>query len=145
MSNNKSLIEIAVELMKSKRGAKKLSEIIKEVATVKGYSTEDFEPKVGAFFADMVASGKFVYLGENVWDLKERQPFKMSEYDFVITGEIEDYVEAEDEVSKKSGKKGKDDLEDSIEEDDSESIDEDEFNYPDNEYEDDYGDGDAKE
>ncbi len=124
MSDNKSLVEVAVELMKSKRGAKKLSEIVKEVATIKGFSLDEFNLRVGAFLTDLAASGKFVYLGNNIWDLKERQPFKMSEYDFAITGEIEALPVSKDKEVKEK---------------------QDEFDYPDSEYEDDYSDGNITE
>ncbi len=129
MNNHKSMIEIAVELMESKKGAQKFSKLIEDVATMKGLSKEEFMEYAGDFYSDIVSCGLFVCLGDGMWDLKKRQPFGIGEYEFAMSGE---YAVLNDEKEKEK-------------ESNDEEDDDDEYDFSDIKSEDDYSDGDAKE
>lgn len=93
--NTDSLLETAIKLLQSKKKPKKLKEIIKETMTKKGYSLEEAKVLAPQFILDFMASGYFVYCGDDSWDLKERQPINMLDKD---GGDFEDRLDELDEV-----------------------------------------------
>ena len=97
MYNIDSLLEIAVKLLQSKKKPKKLKEIVKEVMTKKGYTAEQIKELAPQFMLDFMASGYFVYCGDDTWDLKDRQPVAMLDKDggdFEYTSDDLDEVKA---------------------------------------------------
>ena len=97
MYNVDSLLEIAVKLLQSKKKPKKLKEIVKEVMTKKGYTAEQIKELAPQFMLDFMASGYFVYCGDDTWDLKDRQPVAMLDKDggdFEYTSDDLDEVKA---------------------------------------------------
>ncbi len=119
MTKNKSFIDYAVLFMQKKRGAKQFEEIAAFVAEQKGMSKEEFSSHLGSFLTDMLGSGKFIFLSDGKWDLKERQPSKLAEYEEKVNVK-EENANTKEELIKKTKK---------------------EFTYSDKEYEDDYSDG----
>ncbi len=71
--NTDSLLEIAIKLLKTKKKPKKLKEIIKETMQKKGYTLDEAKDLIPQFILDFQTSGYFVYLGDDEWDLKDRQ------------------------------------------------------------------------
>ena len=97
MYNVDSLLEIAVKLLQSKKKPKKLKEIVKEVMTKKGYTADEIKELAPQFMLDFMASGYFVYCGDDTWDLKDRQPVAMLDKDggdFEYTSDDLDEVKA---------------------------------------------------
>lgn len=99
--NNESLLEIAVNLMKSKKKPKSLKEITNEVFQVKGTDSQENLAELKAQFqTDFMISGFFVCCGENakgqtLWDLKSRQPSTLNDKD----GNFDDlYADDEDVI-----------------------------------------------
>ncbi len=72
---SKSLIEIAYEFVESHKGSVNFSEIWEHVKKVSGLTEEEASRKAGQFFTNMMLDGRFVTLGENEWDLRERHTF----------------------------------------------------------------------
>ena len=72
---SKSLIEIAYEFVSKHDGSVNFSEIWEYVKKESGMSEEDASKKAGQFFTNMMLDGRFVTLGENEWDLRERHTF----------------------------------------------------------------------
>ena len=72
---SKSLIEIAYEFVSSHEEAVNFSQIWEYVKEKSGLSEEDANKKAGQFFTNMMLDGRFVTLGENEWDLRERHTF----------------------------------------------------------------------
>ena len=72
---SKSLIEIAYEFVASHKGSVNFSEIWEHVKKVSEMSEEEASRKAGQFFTNMMLDGRFVTLGENEWDLRERHTF----------------------------------------------------------------------
>ena len=114
-----SLLEIALKLMEQKRGAQNIRSLIKEALEMKGVDDPNGELAT-QLYIDITTSSKFVYMGNEEWDLKERQ--SLDEFDkdgSAFNSKDEEYVEDEDEED--------DDLdEDDLDEDDEESDDEEE-------------------
>lgn len=112
-----SLLEIALKLMEQKRGAQNIRSLIKEALEMKGVDDPNGELAT-QLYIDITTSSKFVYMGNEEWDLKERQ--SLDEFDkdgSAFNSKDEEYVEDEED----------DDLdEDDLDEDDEESDDEEE-------------------
>lgn len=72
MANNeqyKPMVEIAEEIIR-KNGKQNLYSLINRVAEIKGFSSDDAEKSV-LLYLDMTLSSRFVYCGNDEWDLKE--------------------------------------------------------------------------
>lgn len=73
-----SLLEVAIILMEQKRAPQAIRSLIKEVFEMKGI--EDNDSSLAAqLYIDITTSSKFVYMGNEEWDLKSRQ--SLDEYD----------------------------------------------------------------
>lgn len=72
---SKSLIEHAYELIAKNNGPVNFKEIWAYVKEQSGMSEEEAAKKAGQFFTNMMLDGRFVTLGENEWDLRERHTF----------------------------------------------------------------------
>ncbi len=70
-NENLSNIELIDTYLKSTQDAKTLEEIINYVSTNRNIDSQDIET-INQLYLDMTTSGKYVYVGENKWDLKER-------------------------------------------------------------------------
>jgi DNA-directed RNA polymerase subunit delta len=81
MTTHKSMIETAVEIVKRKRSPQKFDKIFKEVAEELAFNEEQMATKISDFYNDLSLSGVFVYMGDNEWDLKDRQPVELWEKD----------------------------------------------------------------
>jgi len=66
-----AMIDIAEIILKESNEPLEIKEIIKKVAEIKKISENDFE-KITQLYMDITQSGKFVFCGEEKWDLKER-------------------------------------------------------------------------
>lgn len=66
---NKSMVEIAEDILKSE-GKKNIYDLLETVASLKSISKEDTE-KLTQLYIDMTLSAKFVFCGNDEWDLKE--------------------------------------------------------------------------
>ena len=73
-----SLLEVAVMLMEQKRAPQSIRALIKEVLEMKGLDDED-STLAAQLYIDLTTSSKFVYMGNEEWDLKSRQ--SLDEYD----------------------------------------------------------------
>ena len=72
---SKSLIEYAYELIAKNKGSVNFKDIWAYVKEQSGMSEEEASRKAGQFFTNMMLDGRFVTLGENEWDLRERHTF----------------------------------------------------------------------
>lgn len=73
-----SLLEVAIYLMEQKRTVQNIYSLIKEVLEMKGLDDED-KSLSAELYVDITTSSKFVFVGEDNWDLKSRQ--KLEEFD----------------------------------------------------------------
>lgn len=98
---NKSMIEVAEQLMLRKKTPQSFRKLAQEVSEVMGMSEEELMRVIARFYADLTLSGKFVNVGGDKWDLKFRQKFEIADLQFQYDDEatVDDYEEEdEDEV-----------------------------------------------
>ncbi len=108
MENQKSLIEIALEIMEKSNAPLNIYTLIKETLSEKGLDDPDGS-LAAKLYTDISISSKFVYMGEDNWDLKSRQSLdqfdkdgssfisKDEEYQDEDDSEDEDLYDDEDE------------------------------------------------
>ena len=112
-----SLLEVAVQLMEEKNGSMEINELIAKVLEVKGLEDLDGSLKT-QLYVDITTSSKFVYMGENTWDLKIRQPLEQFDKDGSAFNNKEDeYIEDDEDIEE----------DDAIEEDDDDDQDDDDL------------------
>ena len=75
-----SMIEVAESLMLQKKKPQSIRNLIKEVIEMKGIDANDAD-KIAQLYIDITTSAKFVYCGEDTWDLKERQSLELWDRD----------------------------------------------------------------
>ena len=77
-----SMLEAAEFLIKRKIKPQKFSKIAKEVFETIGVDDdEDLVARTAQLYTDLSLSGKFVAMGDDLWDLKSRQPYETADYD----------------------------------------------------------------
>ncbi len=152
-SSQMSMLEVACMLMEKKRTKQSIKKIIKEVLEIKGIDDEDGDI-AAQLYVDITTSSRFVYMGNEEWDLKERQSLDEWDKDGSAFNEAED-EEEEDEVTADDYILSEEDEEDEIEEVEDDEIEsqeiaeddeeEDEIIYTDSIDNDDYMDEDTYE
>lgn len=88
-----SMIEVAEYLMSQKRKPQKFMTLAKEVAEMKGFNAEDNLEVIAQFYTDIILSSKFVYRGDETFDLKNRQIIDLYDKDSAYFNEGLDEVE----------------------------------------------------
>ena len=127
---SKSLIEIAYEFVASHKGSVNFSEIWEHVKKVSGLTEEEASHKAGQFFTNMMLDGRFVTLGENEWDLRERHTFDKVHIDMrdvysdVQTSDDDSEEEEEEVEYNKVFEEPKEDSDEDVEEKSEESSEE---------------------
>lgn len=92
-----SLLEVAVKLMEQKRSVQNIKSLIKEVLEMKGITDEDGEYTT-QLYIDITTSSKFVYMGNDEWDLKSRQSLDEFDKDGSAFNSKSDEYEEDDEI-----------------------------------------------
>ena len=92
-TNEQSPIDLAETILQASREPIDLYDLYDEVAKRHGESPS--AERLNAFFAELTTSAKFVYMGDNSWDLKRRQKIELWEKDGSFFNE---YTEVEDAV-----------------------------------------------
>lgn len=96
-SKEKSLLEVAIELLEMKRKPQKIMNILKEVMEIKGVKASLAKELAPQFLLDFMQSGYFVYCGDDCWDLKDRQPTSVLDKE---GGDFTDIYEDDEDVKK---------------------------------------------
>ncbi len=117
-----SLLEVAVKLMEQKRSVQNIKNLIKEVLEMKGLTDEDGEYTT-QLYIDITTSSKFVYMGNDEWDLKSRQSLDEYDKDGSAFNSKEDDAFDEDEIDNLD-EEDLDELDDEDEEENDEDSDE---------------------
>lgn len=123
---SKSLIEYAYEFVSKHKDSVNFKEIWEYVKKEAGLSEEEANKKVGQFFTNMMLDGRFITLGENEWDLRERHVFDKVHIDMrdvysdvqTSDDDIEEKDEEEEEYNKVFEEDSGSDSEEDIEEKD---------------------------
>jgi len=115
----KSSMDIAYELLKNNKGGVDFASIWEEVARQKDYSAEEKDEKISNFYTDILLDGRFITHGENIWDLREDNPFDKVHIDMnavYASDDDDDFIESEDGILAKEDFIDEDDEDDFIEE-----------------------------
>lgn len=139
-----SLLEVAVYLMEQKKTKQNIRNLIKEALEMKGLDDTDGSLAT-QLYIDITTSSKFVYMGDEEWDLKIRQ--SLDQYDLDGSAfNTKDAEADEDEDDLEEELLEDEDSSDEDEDDDEEDEDEyDEDEYDDEEDEDEYDDDEYEE
>ena len=123
-----SLLEIAVKLIEEK-GPCKINDLIKEALALKGINGDNTDAAV-QLYVDMTASSKFVYMGDDEWDLKANQPLEAFDRDgSSFISKEEEYIpepDEEEDIFVDDAEEAKDEDEDEEEDEKSDSYDDEE-------------------
>lgn len=71
-----SMVDIAYNLMTKKKKEVDFSKLYQEVSEIKGFTPEEAEERMSIFYTDITLDGRFITLGENRWDLRDRHKFE---------------------------------------------------------------------
>ena len=96
MENQMSLIEIALKIMDGLDAPINIYTLIEETLAKKGIKDEDGSI-TAKLYTDITVSSKFVYMGDDLWDLKERQSLDQFDKDGSSFNSKDDYDNAEEE------------------------------------------------
>lgn len=134
-----SLLEVALKIMSESNEPKDIYELIKESLALKEINDED-GTLTASLYVDITTSSKFVFMGDDKWELKERQPLSQFDKDgSAFFKKDEEYEDDEDDENE--GYELEDDEELSIDDEDDDeekSYDEDDeesYDQYENEYE----------
>jgi DNA-directed RNA polymerase subunit delta len=104
-----SLMEAAERILIQNKQPMTFLELFKVLTEVKSLSDEEKANIISQFYADFIASARFIYMGDDMWDLKSRQSIDMWDKDgayyqeFPDTeGEAEEEEELEEEAEEET-------------------------------------------
>ena len=89
-----AMLDVAEVLLRERREPMSIQDLIRNVAEIKDISLEDID-RLTQLYMDITQSAKFVYCGDDQWDLKERNLdlWDKDGFAFVHAEEIEEDVE----------------------------------------------------
>ena len=120
--NQLSLLEAAETILSSNKQPMSFVELYQAICEVKELSEEDKSELISQVYADFIVSAKFVYVGDDLWDLKSRQSIDLWDKDGAYYDEFPDYAEelAEDEDEEEELDEEDEDEDEEIDEDEEE-------------------------
>lgn len=99
MDKNRSMVDVAYELMSKKKKAVNFYKLWQEVSEVKGFEPEEQEEKESLFYTNITLDGRFITVGENNWDLRSRHKFEDVHIDMNdIYADDEEESEVEEDI-----------------------------------------------
>ncbi|MGX8832981.1 DNA-directed RNA polymerase subunit delta [Amedibacillus sp. YH-ame6] len=72
----KAMIDVAYDLMKPKKKAIVFIKLWEEVCQIMAFTKEQEEDNIAQFYSDLSLDDRFVNVGSNQWDLRERHTYK---------------------------------------------------------------------
>ena len=121
-----SLLEVAVKIVEDKKSPINIYELIEAVLAAKGLTDDENKTLTTKLYVDITTSSKFVYMGEENWDLKINQSLDEFDKDGSDFNSKDDYIEdeADEDEDDILDEEDEDDLDDEDDEDDDEDRDE---------------------
>lgn len=94
-----AMLDVAEALLKEHGKPMSINELIANVCKIKNIDAGDYN-KLTQFYMDITQSAKFVYSGNDEWDLKERnlELWDKDGYAFVTPDEVEEVEEEEEDL-----------------------------------------------
>ena len=71
----KSLLDIAYDYISSLDNPCTFNDLWSHIVSEANLSNEESTNKVARFYTNLMLDGRFVFLGDNLWDLRSRQTF----------------------------------------------------------------------
>jgi len=95
-----SLMEAAERILSQNKNPMTFLELFKSLSEAKDMTDEEKAAVISQFYSDFIVSAKFIYMGDNLWDLKYRQSIDMWDKDGAYYQEFPDFEgeEAEEEA-----------------------------------------------
>lgn len=90
----KSLLDYAFDYVNAAKDSVKFADIWAYVVKEAGLTEEEANAKVARFYTNLMLDGRFVTLGENIWDLRVRHTFDKVHIDM---REVYSDVESDDD------------------------------------------------
>jgi len=134
-----SLIEAAEAILKQNKGPMTFLDLFKVLSEAKGYTESEVANIISQFYADFIISAKFVYTGDDLWDLKSRQSIDLWDKDGAYYQEFPEYEE-EVEIEEDEEDEVEEDEVDELEEDEEDEEEKIEPDFDQKEFEDDFED-----
>lgn len=121
--NQMSLMEVAESTLKQNKQPMSFLELFQAVCAIKQISEDAKNEIISQVYADFITSAKFVYVGDDLWDLKSRQSIDLWDKDGAFYQEFPDFEEEVEEVEEEE-EEFEDDLD--VDEEDEEELEEEE-------------------
>ena len=93
-SKEKSFLELSIDFLSEQQGPQNITVIGEAVMNMKGLKASQAKEALPQFYCDFMESGYFVYVGDENWDLKERQSTSILDKDGTDYTSIDDDEEA---------------------------------------------------
>jgi len=123
--NQLSILEVAEELLQKNKQPMSFIELFQAICEVKELTDEEKNDIIAQVYADFIISAKFVYVGDDQWDLKSRQSIDLWDKDGAYYDEFPDYQEELEELEEEEEyEEDEEEREDEIDEEEGEEEDE---------------------
>jgi DNA-directed RNA polymerase subunit delta len=106
-----SLIEAAERILVTNKQPMTFMELFKSLSQAKELTDEEKANIISQFYADFICSARFIYMGDDMWDLKSRQSIDMWDKDGAYYQEFPEFEEESE---------GEEELEEEVEEEEEE-------------------------
>jgi len=93
-----SLLEAAERILSQNKNPMTFLELFKSLSDSKEMTDEEKAAVISQFYADFIVSAKFIYMGDDLWDLKYRQSIDMWDKDGAYYQEFPETEGEEEEV-----------------------------------------------
>ena len=70
------MVDVAYDLLKTKKKAVVFIKLWEELCQVMSFTKQQEEDNIAQFYSDMSLDDRFVNVGSNQWDLRERHTYK---------------------------------------------------------------------
>lgn len=92
----KSNLDVAYEIMQKSEASLSFQELWDEICKIQGYDEEESKSRMGKFYTNLFMDGRFITLGENLWNLRDRYTFDRVHIDMNDVYHDDDEDEDED-------------------------------------------------
>ncbi|OQX93670.1 MAG: DNA-directed RNA polymerase subunit delta [Tenericutes bacterium 4572_104] len=90
---NMSIMELAYQILDEEGKALSFIELYDKICAEKEISEEEKLENISQIYTDFITSGKFIYVGDDEWDIKGRQIIELWDKDGAYYDEYPDYEE----------------------------------------------------
>ncbi|HET7626983.1 MAG TPA: DNA-directed RNA polymerase subunit delta [Bacillales bacterium] len=84
MKKELSMVDLAFEILKAEKQPLPFQELADQIKKAKAFSKEDAAEHIARFYTNMNVDGRFKFIGENHWGLKQWYPFDQNKDDIEI-------------------------------------------------------------